>query len=286
MAHATVGYLFNGNPENGGEGLLLGLNRCQAFKVAQRSYKGKGGTKVAKGDCLLTYCNVTGTDTGTPDKPKFALRHLWEYGLLPSLDALVAVGGLAEGAVVVHQEDNAGFVVPIPITICVSISLPTSYAYDCVTVAPWLLDIGPHKEGGYHAWLTDEFERRGWKLELQAPQGPYTNVLDLQVFPAMSKKHSELLQVYNNTEASVDRIWKVVQEIWNSMSSSMVARAFLLAYHIMAKIIETNGDTEWLSHGAPHCHVRRDYVDTERGVMKVSDVTTIDEDDPLASASY
>ncbi len=57
-----------------------------------------------------------------------------------------------------------------------------------------------------------EFERRGWKLEMQAPQGPYTNVLDLQVFPAMSKKHSELLQVYNNTEASVDRIWKVALE--------------------------------------------------------------------------
>ena len=38
-------------------------------------------------------------------------------------------------------------------------------------------------------------------LELQAPQGPYTNVLDLQVFPAMSKQHSELLQVFSNTEA-------------------------------------------------------------------------------------
>jgi hypothetical protein len=185
MAHATVGYLFNGNPENGGEGLLLGLNRCQAFKVAQRSYKGKGGSKITKGDCLLTDCNVTGLE-----------------------------------------------------------------------------------------------------VELQAPQGPYTNVLDLQVFPAMSKKHSELLQVYNNTEASVERIWKVAKEIWYSISSSMVARAFLLAYRIMAKIIETNGDTEWLSHGAPHCHVRRDYVDTDRGVMKVSDVTTIEENDPPASASY
>jgi hypothetical protein len=30
----------------------------------------------------------------------------------------------------------------------------------------------------------------------------------------------------------------------------------------------------------------RDYVDTDRGVMKVSDVTTIEEDDPPASASY
>jgi hypothetical protein len=138
MQQYTVGYLFNGNPENGGEGLLLGLNRCQAFKIAQRSYKGKGGTKVAKGDCLLTDCNVTGTDTGTPDKPKFALRHLWGYGLLPSLDALVAVGGLAEGAVVVHQEDNAGIVVTIPITVSVCMSLPTSYAFDFGPVAPWL----------------------------------------------------------------------------------------------------------------------------------------------------
>jgi hypothetical protein len=123
MAHATVGYLFNGDPENGGEGLLIGLNRCQAFKVAQRSYTGKGGTKVAKGDYILTDCNVTGIDTGTPDKPKFALRHLWEYGLLPSLDALVADGGLAEGAVVVHQEDNAGIVVPTTKTLILRLTL-------------------------------------------------------------------------------------------------------------------------------------------------------------------
>jgi hypothetical protein len=91
MAHATVGYCFDGNPENGGEGLLIGLNRCQAYKVAQKAYRGKSGIKVVKGDCLLTDCNVTGTDVGTPDKPKFALRALWEYSLLPSLDALVAV---------------------------------------------------------------------------------------------------------------------------------------------------------------------------------------------------
>jgi hypothetical protein len=38
------------------------------------------------------------------------------------------------------------------------------------------------------------------------PQGPYTNVLDLQVFPAMSKRHSELLQVFSKTEADKERI--------------------------------------------------------------------------------
>ena len=117
MAHATVGFCFDSNPENGGEGLLIGLNRCQAFKVAQKAYRGKGGVKVVKGDCLLTDCNVTGTDIGSPDKPKFALRALWEYGLLPSLDALVAPGGQCEGALVIHQEDNAGCVLSLPQTL-------------------------------------------------------------------------------------------------------------------------------------------------------------------------
>jgi hypothetical protein len=77
MAHATVGYYFTGDPENDGEGVLIQLQHCQAFKVAQKAYRGKGGIVVKKGDCLLTDCNVTGTDIGTPDKPKFALRLLW-----------------------------------------------------------------------------------------------------------------------------------------------------------------------------------------------------------------
>jgi hypothetical protein len=108
MAYATVGYYFHGDPEQGGEGILLQFQRCQAFKVAQKAYRGKGGRPVKKGDMVLTDCNVTGTDVGTPDKPKFSLRLLWEYCLLPSLDALVAIGGQCEGAIAVHQEDNAG----------------------------------------------------------------------------------------------------------------------------------------------------------------------------------
>ena len=145
---------------------------------------------------------------------------------------------------------------------------------------------GPHKEGNYHEWLTNEFSSRGWKLELQAPQGPYTNVLDLQVFPAMSKKHSELLQIFNNTEADTDRIWKIALEIWKGISSSMIARSFLLAYRIMRKIIETKGDTDWLKNGAPHCHVRRDFFDTDRGVMNKADVVDVGEDETQASQCY
>ncbi len=54
MAHATVGYYFTGDPENGEEGLLIKLQRCQAFKVAQKAYRAKGGKSVKKGDLLLT----------------------------------------------------------------------------------------------------------------------------------------------------------------------------------------------------------------------------------------
>jgi hypothetical protein len=104
-------------------------------------------------------------------------------------------------------------------------------------------------------------------------------------FPSTSKKHSEILQIYSNTEADKDRIWKIATEIWNGMSSSMVARALLLAYRIMGKIIKTNGDAEWLKNGASHCHVRKDYVDTDRGVMRMTDVVDV-EDNELESSMW
>ena len=123
-------------------------------------------------------------------------------------------------------------------------------------------------------------------MELQAPQGPYTNALDLQVFPVMSKKHSELLQIFSNTQADSERIWKIALEIWNGITSAMIARAFILAYRIMSKIVESNGDTEWLRNGTPHCHVRRDYLDTDRGVLKISDVVDVEDDATEPSQCY
>jgi hypothetical protein len=101
MAHATVGYCFTGDPENGGDGVLIQLHRCQSFKVTQKAYRGKGGKAVQKGDCVLTDCNVTGTDAGTPDTPKFALRPLWKYSLLSRLEP--SLSGLAEQSTTVSR---------------------------------------------------------------------------------------------------------------------------------------------------------------------------------------
>jgi hypothetical protein len=36
MGHGTVGYCFEGDLELGGKGYLIGLHRCQSFKVVQR----------------------------------------------------------------------------------------------------------------------------------------------------------------------------------------------------------------------------------------------------------
>jgi hypothetical protein len=245
MGHGTVGYCFDNEPELGGQGYLIGLHRCQSFKVMQRKVSeqtvnaetgkrtSKGNpVKFNRGDLVLTDCNVTGSNYGSATKPKFPLMELWTTVLFPEFDALVEPGGPCEGAIVVHQEDNAG----------------------------------PHIDKTYKAWLQAEFDTRGWKLEHQAPQGPYTNVLDLQMFPAMSKRHSELLQMYSNNEANAERIWKVAQQVWMSCSSSMVSRAFIHAYRIMDKIIENDGHNHWLVDGTPHCNIRRDFIDTKHGI--------------------
>ncbi len=82
----------------------------------------------------------------------------------------------------------------------------------------------------------------------------------------MSKRHSELLQLYSNNEANADLIWKVAQQVWKSCSSSMVSRAFIHAYRIMEIIIKSEGHNHWLVDGTPHSNVRRDFVDTKHGI--------------------
>ena len=66
----------------------------------------------------------------------------------------------------------------------------------------------------------------------------------------------------------------------------MIARAFILAYRIMAKLVETKGDTEWLKNGTPHCDVRRDYFDSDKGVLKISDVVDVADDETPTSQCY
>ncbi len=80
---------------------------------------------------------MTGSNTGTPTKPCFQLKSLWEHCLTPSAETMVAPGGPCAGALVILQEDN----------------------------------VGPHMEGNYHKWIIDAFTDLQWHIEQQAPQG-------------------------------------------------------------------------------------------------------------------
>jgi hypothetical protein len=82
----------------------------------------------------------------------------------------------------------------------------------------------------------------------------------------MSHRHSTQLQLYNNTETSLGKIWKTFKTVWNETSSAEMARAFVLAYRVMEVIIQGDGNNNFLAHGTPHCNVRRDYRDTPTGI--------------------
>ena len=93
-------------------------------------------------------------------------------------------------------------------------------------------------------------------------------MLDLYLFPMMSKRHSEKLQIYNNTEGNKKQIWDTACDVWASTSSAEVARSFVLAYRVMEMIIRENGNNSWLAEGTPHCGVRADFVDTDEGIRR------------------
>ncbi len=83
--------------------------RQQTLDVTTGKRSSKGNpVKFNRDDLVITDCNVTRSNYGTASKPKFPLTESWSTVLLPALDALVKPGGPCDGAIVVHQEDNAG----------------------------------------------------------------------------------------------------------------------------------------------------------------------------------
>ncbi len=83
---------------------------------------------------------------------------------------------------------------------------------------------------------------------------------------SISHRHSAQLQLYNNIETPLEKIWKTVETVWQETSSSEVARAFVLTYRVMKVIIAENGNNSFLAHGTPHYNVRRDFADTTNGI--------------------
>lgn len=245
MCVAATGYAFDGNPENGGDGLKLGFFRVQGARIAQRRVKKSRRTDEGrivydgpmvreKGEVYMVDCNVTGSDEGSSDVPKFALKSLFEEILFPQIAALVAEGGKYEGYTPVIQGDNAG----------------------------------PHQDEAFLRFCSEYCEAHRWLWEPQAPQMPHANNLDLAIFPAMSKRHSDLLREYGNTVAPAGAIWEAAASVWKSLDSATVARGHVLAYRIAQKVIDCKGANNFLGNGGLHAKVRADFVNTDTGVSK------------------
>jgi len=243
MGVAFTGYAFNGNFEDGGEGVKLGFFRSEGVRIAQKSQrKGRrlengmmrfdGELLREKGDCYFVDTTVSGSNEGTSSAPKFSLKRLFETTVFPRIEELVGPGGAYEGYLPIIQGDNAG----------------------C------------HQCAEYLSYCEQYCLQRGWRWEPQAPQMPHANNLDLCVFPMMSKRHSDLLREHSNSVPTQDQIWAAACEVWNTMPSSKIARGYVLAYRLMDKVIKSKGRNEWLRDGGLHQHTRKDFVNTDKGI--------------------
>ncbi len=84
----------------------------------------------------------------------------------------------------------------------------------------------------------------------------------------MSKRHTQLLRQHGNSVIPNDEIWKAAQEVWNDLESYVIARGFVLAYRIAAKVIEGEGGTDFLNNVDFHCEVHKDLTNTTTGIKR------------------
>jgi hypothetical protein len=247
MGIAFMALAFEDTIENGGEAIKLGFFRAQSYKVAKKlvrqsvrqpdgSLKQEGPIVRKKGDKYLVDCAVTGSDPGTSDKPKFPLIDVFRHYVFPKVDMLVGSGGKYEGYTPIFQGDNAG----------------------------------PHQEEEYLKYVKDYCSERGWHWEPQAPQMPHMNVLDLSVFPAMSRRHTALARERGGLcVLKEDDIWAAAEQVWRELPSSKIASGYIQSYRIAKKVVAVRGDNSFLGvSGSIHVGVRKDFDETETGLRR------------------
>ena len=241
MGIAVVGFAFEDSLENGGTALKMLFHRAQSAKVAQRLTKNKQGKKLReKGDIYFVDCSVTGSSEGTAKDPKFPLLEYFKHGVFPEIERLTKPGGKFSGYTPVIQGDNAG----------------------------------PHTDAKFGNFVRNHCKDKGWLWEPQGPQMPHINVLDLAVFPAMSRRHCNLSRSLHGTRVlREDEIWNAAVKVWEELPSSKVANAFVLAGRVADKIIASGGSNEFLSgvKGSIKAGVRVDFADLDDGNMRRDD---------------
>jgi hypothetical protein len=247
MGTAITGFPLKDNIETGGEAMKLGIFRAQSHKIADteqqkgvQQLNGKmkflGGVH-RKRDPYLVDCCVTGSNKGTIDDPKFPLKKLFQECIFTMVTGLVGPGGEYEGYIPIFQGDNAG----------------------------------PHKDAMYKNFVEGHCTTYGWHWEPQAAQMPHMDVLDLSVFPMMSRRHSYLSRRHGGMKVlTEDEIWRAaLQVLWEEIPCAKIASASVQANRIAKRVIKMGGSNDFLAvKGSISVGVRDDFQQTKNGLRR------------------
>ena len=254
MAIAFVGAVFTDTLENGCEVVKLPMVRAQAYKIAERAqyeavrtadgrvtYPSKnpnGSDKKPlrkKGQPYPVDCCVTGSKEGTKKDPKCPLLLVFKHVIFPAIEERVSPGKEYDDCHVVIQGDQAG----------------------------------PHEDASFSRYVKEYCSKQGWTWAPQAPQMPHGNVLDLSVFPAMSRRHQESARKISGCKVLTrDQIWDEANKCWNEIPNCKIARAFVQYWRTMRKVIEVGGSNSFCGRGGNglHAGISKDFDDTTNGV--------------------
>ena len=129
---------------------------------------------------------------------------------------------------------------------------------------------GPHQDSTFFNYVDNYCTQKGWLWHPQAPQMPHMNVLDLAVFPAMSKRHISMCRDQHGLRVlKPDEIWTAAAEVWEKLPCHKIAQAFVQANRIAKKVIKNGGDNKFIGNGGSISgNVREDFKTTEFGIAR------------------
>ena len=101
---------------------------------------------------------------------------------------------------------------------------------------------------------------------------PHMNVLDLSVFPCMSRRHIELCRQNGGPQVlQNDKIWENAQNVWATLPNQKIASGYIHAYRIAAKVIKSSGNNDFLRAGSAeglHTGIGKDFLKTSNGMCQ------------------
>ena len=114
---------------------------------------------------------------------------------------------------------------------------------------------------------------KGYHWEPQAPQMPHLNVLDLSVFPAISKRHTSISRERDGLHVlKQDEIWDATKDVWNTLPNCKIASACVSVLNITGEVLKENRDNIFLGKGGlPSFGIRKNYTETNDGLVLKSE---------------